>query len=60
MWIDFAGIQSWIVDAENGVLAVLGPIAKFSGYGEIYDAAKEILDAKLSVPSVSTLSLIHI
>ena len=56
MWIDFAGIQSWIVDAENGVLAVLGPIAKFSGYGEIYDAAKEILDAKLSVPSVSARS----
>lgn len=56
LWIDFAGIQSWIVDAENGVLAVLGPIAKFSGYGEIYDAAKEILYAKLSVPSVSTRS----
>ena len=63
MWIDFAEIQSWILDAENGVLAMVGPLAKFSGYGEIYDAAKEVLESKLSVPSMSvrsdTIEIIH-
>ena len=63
LWLDFAGIQSWILDAENGVLAMAAPIAKFSGYGDIYDAVKELLEAKLSVPSMSihsdTIEIIH-
>ena len=53
IWLDFAEIQSWILAPENGILAILEPIAKFSGQGEIFDAAKEVLNAKFSVPSVS-------
>ncbi|MBQ7196702.1 MAG: hypothetical protein IJS40_04765 [Synergistaceae bacterium] len=51
-WLDFAGIQSWIRDPENGLLIILEPIARFSGQGELFDNFKEVLDAKLSVPSV--------
>ena len=56
MWIDFAGIQSWILAPENGVLIMAEPLARFSGYGEIFDAVKEVLSSKLSVPSMSMYS----
>ena len=50
-WIDFAGLQDWI--KESGVLFMLEPFAKFMGYGEIFDAVKDVITAKLSVPSFS-------
>ncbi len=53
IWLDFAGIQSWIVAPENGVLALAEPLARFSGQGEIFDACKEILEAKFSIPSMA-------
>jgi len=52
-WIDFAGIQSWILAPENGVLTTLEPIARIFGQGELYDACKEVLEAKFSVQSMS-------
>ncbi len=52
-WIDFAGIQSWLLDDENGVMMVLGPIAAFSGHGKEFKAFREVLGAELSVPSIS-------
>ena len=51
LWLDFAGIQTWVKD--TGVLLMLEPIAKFMGYGEIIEAVKDIINAKLSVPSMS-------
>ncbi len=63
LWLDFAAIQSWISAPENGVLTILEPLARFSGNGEIFDAFKEILSAKFSVPSMSirsdSLEIIH-
>ena len=56
MWIDFAGIQSWLLAPENGVLILAEPIARFSGQGELFDAVKELLETKLSVPSLSVHS----
>lgn len=53
LWLDFAGIQSWIVAPENGVLALAEPLAKFSGNGEIFEAFREILESKFSVPSMT-------
>ena len=53
VWLDFAAIQSWILNPENGVLTLLEPIARFSGQGEIFDAVKDVLNAKFSVPSMS-------
>ena len=53
VWLDFAAIQSWILAPENGVLTLLEPIARFSGQGEIFDAVKDVLNAKFSVPSMS-------
>ena len=52
-WIDFAGIQSWILDDDNGVLMMLRPIMTFGGYGKYYKALQDVLTAELSVPSVS-------
>ncbi len=51
IWIDFAGIQNWI--RESGVLLMLEPLAKFTGYGEVFDAVKDIINSKFSVPSLS-------
>ena len=51
VWLDFAGAQSWILDEKNGVMKFAEPIAKFSGYGEIFDAVEEVLTAKFSVTS---------
>ena len=53
MWIDFDGIRAWILDDENGVMAMLMPMAKFAGYGEVADAVNDILTAEYSVPSFS-------
>ncbi len=52
-WIDFEGIQSWILDENNGVMMMLAPIMTFSGYGKYYKALQDILTAELSVPSIS-------
>ena len=53
IWIDFAGIRDWIMDSENGVFAMLLPMAKVMGYGDIVDAVNDILTAEFSVPSFS-------
>ena len=53
IWIDFAGIRDWIMDAENGVFAMLLPMAKVMGYGDVVDAVNDILTAEFSVPSFS-------
>ena len=53
IWLDFAEIQSWINDDENGVLMMLGPLMTFGGYGDYFKALRDILSAELSVPSVS-------
>ena len=53
LWIDFDEIRAWLTDAENGVMAMAIPMAKFAGYGEIADAVNEILTAEFSVPSFS-------
>ena len=53
VWVDFDGIRSWIMDDENGVMAMLMPMAKFAGYGEIAEAVNDILTAEFSVPSFS-------
>ena len=53
MWIDFAGIQAWFNDDENGILAVTAPMARLMGYGDIFDAVRDVLGAKFSVPSMS-------
>ena len=55
-WVDFAGIQSWINDPENGVFTTLAPFAAFMGYGKYLQAARDILSAEFSVPSVSIWS----
>ncbi|MBQ7592883.1 MAG: hypothetical protein IJU48_00850 [Synergistaceae bacterium] len=52
-WFDFAGLQAWLNDDENGVFAMAAPVAKIMGYGKYIDALREVLNAKLSVPSVS-------
>lgn len=49
--IDFAGIQAWI--KANGVLDILMPMAKMFGYGKIAEQVREVLNAKLSVPSLA-------
>ena len=63
LWLDFAEIQSWILSPENGVLTILEPLARFSGQGVFFDAFKDILNAKLSVPSMSihsdSMEVIH-
>ena len=53
MWIDFDEIRSWIMDDENGVMAMALPMAKMFGYGEIAEAVNEVLTAEFSVPSFS-------
>ena len=52
-WIDFAGIQSWLLDDNNGVMMMLAPLMTFSGYGKYYKALQDVLTAELSVPSMS-------
>lgn len=56
MWLDFAAMQSWVLNPENGVLTLLEPIARFSGQGEIFDMVKGLLEAKFSVPSMTMRS----
>jgi hypothetical protein len=56
MWLDFAAIQSWVLNPENGVLTLLEPIARFSGQGEVFDMVKDLLEAKFSVPSMTMRS----
>ena len=53
LWIDFEAIRGWITDDENGVLAMLLPMAKMLGFGEIADAVNDVLTAEYSVPSFS-------
>ncbi len=55
-WLDFAGLQSWLVDGENGVLTTLAPLASLMGYGKIFNAVRDALNAELSVPSMSIWS----
>ena len=52
-WIDFAGIQSWLTDEKNGVLAMAGPLMTLGGYGKYYKPLRDVLTAELSVPSMS-------
>ena len=56
LWMDFAGIQSWILDESNGVMMMLGPLMTFGGYGKYYKALQEVLTAELSVPTVAVWS----
>ena len=64
VWIDFAQIQSWLFDSENSVMPMVEPIARLTGYGEIFDAVKDVLNAELSVPSLSvigdSIDMIHV
>ena len=53
MWLDFAELQAWLNDEANGVLAAISPLMTFGGYGQYLKALREILNAELSVPSVS-------
>ena len=53
IWIDFDEIRSWIMDDENGVMAMALPMAKIMGYGEIAEAVRDVLTAEFSVPSFS-------
>ena len=41
------------MDDENGVFAMLLPMAKIMGYGDILDAVRDVLTAEYSVPSFS-------
>ena len=52
-WIDFAAVRDWLMDDENGVFAMLLPMAKIMGYGDILDAVRDVLTAEYSVPSFS-------
>ena len=56
LWMDFAGIQSWILDESNGVMMMLAPLMTFGGYGKYYKGLQEVLTAELSVPSVAIWS----
>lgn len=53
LWLDFAGIQSWLNDDSNGVFAALTPIASIFGYGGLLELVRDILNADLSVRSMS-------
>ena len=53
IWLDFAGIQSWINDEENGVMMILGPLATIGGMGKEFQAFRDVMSADLSVPSMS-------
>ncbi|MBQ3447036.1 MAG: hypothetical protein IJG37_05275, partial [Synergistaceae bacterium] len=52
-WIDFAAIRDWLMDDENGVFAMVLPMAKIFGYSEIAEAVMDVLKAEFSVPSFS-------
>ena len=52
-WIDFAAIRDWLMDDENGVFAMVLPMAKILGYSEIAEAVMDVLKAEFSVPSFS-------
>ena len=52
-WIDFAAIRDWLTDDENGVFAMVLPMAKLFGYSEIAEAVMDVLKAEFSVPSFS-------
>ncbi len=52
VWVDFDGIRAWIMDDENGVMALM-PMAKMFGMGDLAEAANDILTAEYSVPSFS-------
>ena len=53
LWIDFAGIQGWINNDDNGVFTTLAPIAGLMGYGKYVQMFRDIMSAELSVPSMS-------
>ena len=55
-WIDFEGIQSWILDENNGVMTMLAPLMTLGGYGKYYKALHDVLTAEFSVPSMSIWS----
>ena len=52
-WIDFAGIQNWLLDENNGVMPMAATFMMLGGYGKYYKAMQDILTAELSVPSVA-------
>ena len=53
IWLDFASLQAWINDENNGLMAFAGPMAVFAGFGKQFQAFREVLKAELSVPSLS-------
>ena len=53
MWVDFAGLQAWINNDENGVFTTLAPLAGIMGYGKYVQMFRDIMSAELSVPSMS-------
>ncbi|MBQ7155337.1 MAG: hypothetical protein IJR85_07285 [Synergistaceae bacterium] len=53
MWIDFAGIQDWINNDENGVFSTLAPIAAIMGYGKYVKAVQDVMHSEFSLPSMS-------
>ena len=53
IWLDFASLQAWINDENNGLMVFAGPMATFAGFGKQFQAVREVLKAELSVPSFS-------
>ena len=52
LWIDFAGLQSWI--QNTGALGMLAPLAMVGGATEQFKAFADIINAKFSVPYISS------
>ena len=53
LWVNFAGIQAWLLDDTNGVFQTITPLATFMGYSKYVKALRDVLSAEFSVPSVS-------
>ena len=56
LWLDFEAARSWVMDADNGVFAMLLPMSKMMGFSEVVEAAQDVLSAELSVPSFSMMA----
>lgn len=53
VWVNFAGIRDWLLDDNNRVFTTITPMASFMGYGSYVQAARDVLEAEFSVPSMS-------
>ena len=55
MWLDFEAARSWVMDADNGVFAMLLPMSKMMGFSEVVESVRDVLSAEFSVPSLSMM-----